>query len=138
MNTNQDNAWEQVGIAAALAQTYARDQGQFLPALTGLLEAALPDQTTVERKPVRLFSSEKRVTELRVTLGEDIYTLSPGNGGKGLEAKRIKIVRGIALKTETLDLETWLSVLGGTLQARAKQNEAAFFALQNFMEIKRM
>jgi hypothetical protein len=139
MTDNRQGAWEKLGIAAALAKTYAEDQRDFLPLLTGLLEETIPpDQLTVERKPIRLFSSEKHVVALELRLDDDIYVLKIAPDGHRLEATHRKVVRGITLKTDTTPIEMWLNLVGERIQIVAERNEKAYLALQNFMEFKNL
>ncbi len=139
MTTETDGSWEKLGVAAALAKTYAADQRDFLPLLAGLLEETIPlDQLVIQRKPIRLFSSEKKIVSLELTLDEDIYVLAIGSDGHRLEASHRKVVRGITLKTEPLPLPSWLNLVGDQIQKIADRNEHAYSALQNFLEFKNL
>ncbi len=134
----EEQAWSQLGISAALAHSYASDQSGFLPMLASLLEASMPEAVEVERKPVRLFSSHKRITLVRVLLGDDSYMLQSPDPDGPLIGWRVKCVRGITLKTEQIPLEEWLDALGQRISERAARNERAAMALKNFLEIKQM
>jgi len=46
----EQQEWVKFGVAATLSKQYASDQRQFLELLVQMLERALPDETTVERK----------------------------------------------------------------------------------------
>jgi hypothetical protein len=139
MTAGSEGAWEQIGVAAALAKTYAEDQREFLPLLAGLLEETIPhNQLVVERKPIRLFSSEKRVVSLELTLDDDVYMLQIARDGRRLEATHKKIVRGITLKTDSTAIEEWLALVGDRIQKVASRNEKAYLALQNFLEFKNL
>ena len=89
-----------VGVAGALAQAYAQDMRGFLPLLAIVLSGALPEETVIERKG-GLFQREKPVRKVLVTLGDQIYTLEDLGHGP-LSACRVKVVRGITLKTEPM------------------------------------
>ena len=121
-----------VGVAGALAHAYAQDTRGFLPLLAIVLAGALPEETQVERKG-GLFQREKPVRKVSVTLGDQIYTLEDLGRGP-LSACRVKVVRGITLKTEPMPAEDWLEELSGEIAARAHQNERAFFALRRLLE----
>jgi hypothetical protein len=139
MSDNRQGAWEQLGIAAALAKTYAEDQRDFLPLLVGLLEETIPsDQLLIERKPVRLFSAEKRAVSLQLTLEDDVYVLKIAPDGHRLEATHRKVVRGVTLKTDSIPIEAWLNLVGERIQIIAQRNEKAYNARQNFMEFKNL
>ena len=124
--------FSQLGVAGALAQAYARDARTFLPLLAVVLTGALPDETETERKG-GLFQKEKSVRKIAVTLGDNIYTLEDLGRGP-LLASRVKIVRGIKLKTDTLPTEEWLAEVSAEISARAAQNEKTFFALKTLLD----
>jgi len=128
--------WESIGLSGALAQLYAQSQKDFLPSLAILLEQAVPDGTTVLRRPIRLFSSDKRVEDVTVVLGDNVYTLKDAGDLKPLEAKRTKVVRGISLKTDFLSIHDWLNEVGAEVTRRATDSKEALAALRNFMEIR--
>lgn len=121
-----------VGVAGALAHAYAQDTRGFLPLLAVVLSGALPEETEIERKG-GLFQREKPVRKVSVTLGDQIYTLEDSGRGP-LSATRIKVVRGIKLKTEPMPAESWLAELSAEIADRARQNEKAFFALRRLLE----
>ena len=130
--TNFGEGFSEVGVAGALASAYARDARTFLPLLAQVLSAALPEETVVERKG-GLFQREKPVRRVSVTLGDQNYTLEDLGRGP-LLAQRVKVVRGITLKTESLPTEDWLADLSAHVAARAGQNERAFFALKTLLD----
>ena len=122
--------WVKFGVAATLSKQYAADQRQFLELLAQMLERALPDETQIERKG-GLFS-KKTLHCVSVLLGGSRYDLEdPGRGP--LIAKRVQIVRGIALKTEQIPVESWLAEMGSALDERAKSSAAAREALANMV-----
>ena len=121
-----------VGVAGALAHAYAEDARGFLPLLAVVLTGAMPDETLVERKG-GLFQREKPVRKVSVTLGNLVYTLEDLGRGP-LAACRVKVVRGIALKTEPMPAEIWLAELSAEIAERARRNEKAYFALRRLLE----
>lgn len=131
MSNEMDN-WESLGLAGSLASQYARDARGFLPLLASVLEASMPELTGVTRKG-GLFQKQKPIVKVAVTLGEDIYTLEDTGRGP-LAATRIKVVRGIALKTEPMPTEDWLAALSAEISSRAEGNERAFFALRDLLD----
>ncbi len=135
MNDSNDN-WEKIGVAGALLRTYSEDQREFVPLLASLVEQAMPDVAVVERKPVRLFSSQKRVVSISLTLDDNVYSLTDNGASTPLKAKRVKIVRGITLKTDEIPVQQWLEEVGAEISARAEKSESALYALRNFLEIK--
>jgi hypothetical protein len=126
----EQQEWVKFGVAATLSKQYAADQRQFLELLAQMLQRALPDETQLERKG-GLFS-KKTLYRVIVLLGGNRYDLEdPGRGP--LIAKRVQIVRGIALKTEEIPVEMWLSELGAALDERARSSAAAREALANMI-----
>lgn len=138
MSEKFESAWEEIGVSAALAKSYASDQSSFLPLLTGLLEEAMPEDTEVERKPIHLFSKDKRITLLRVHLGDDTYMLQQPDPNGRLIGWHVKTVRGITLKTEQIPIERWLTEVGNTITKRAQESESAALALKTFLEVKNL
>ena len=122
----EQQEWMKFGVAATLSKQYAADQRVFLDLLAKMLDGALPGEAEVVKRG-GLFS-KKTISKVIVTFGDKRYTLEdPGRGP--LEASRTRIVRGIALKTETLPVKTWLAEMSANLDERAKTSAAAREAL---------
>ncbi len=124
--------FSEVGVAGALAHAYAQDARGFLPLLAAVLSGTLPDETEIERRG-GLFQKDKPVRKISVTLGDSVYTLEDLGRGP-LAASRVKIVRGITLKTEAIPTEDWLAEMSAEIHARAQRNEKAFFALKSLLD----
>ena len=136
MSDPHDVVWDAVSVSAALERSYAGDQDGFLASVAVLLEAAMPELTKVTRKPKRLFSSEKRTVSVRLTLGDEVYTLSQPEEGRACIATREKIVRGIKLKTEQIPLDEWLAAIADEVRQRAARSEKAYYAMKTFLELR--
>ena len=122
----EQQEWVKFGVAATLSKQYAADQRMFLGLLAQMLEGALPGEVEISRKG-GLFA-KKTVQRVTVSMGDFKYSLEdPGRGP--LLATRIRVVRGIALKTEAIPVEEWLSELGAALDERAGTSAAAREAL---------
>ncbi len=116
-----------------LAASLRQDGGDilaFLEILAKKLEDAIPSQTTVERRG-GLFAKVKPVAAIHVTLGDMKYSLLQNRGH--LEAHRIKLVRDIALKTETVPLDQWIERLSQELLTLASQSTAIREGLERFL-----
>src|SRR5437764_6481139 len=100
----EEQDWVKIGVASALARQAAADQRELLDDLGRLLEGTLPE-AVVERKG-GLFSPG-RTHSIRIDLGANRYVLQDAGRGP-LQAKRIHVVRGIALKTEEIAIDEWL------------------------------
>ena len=95
-----------------------------------MLEAALPGEVDIVRHG-GLFA-KKTVQKVTVALGDNRYGLEdPGRGN--LRATRIRVVRGIALKTEELPVQDWVAELGAFLDERARTSAAAREALSRLV-----
>lgn len=116
-------------LAASLRQD-GGDISAFLEILAKKLEDAIPSYTTVERRG-RLFSKVKPVAAIHVLLGDMKYSLFQNQGH--LEAQRIKLVRDIALKTETVPLDQWIERLSQELLTLASQSTAIREGLERFL-----
>ena len=123
--------WSALGVASALANSYAEDVRGFLPLLAVVLESSLPGETEIERKG-GLFQKQKPVRKVTVTMGDLAYMLEDIGHGP-LAAQRVKTVRGIKLKTESLSVEEWLAELSEAISTRAQRNEKTFFALKELL-----
>lgn len=135
---DQGEAVEKVSLAAAMAQSYERDQFGFATLVALLLEGSLPSAVEVERRPVRLFSSEKRVHAVKVSLGDEVFDLTDPGGNKPLIARKVKIVRGITLKTEQINIDKWLQDLDAALSVYAKNNQSTSEAIADFLRERGM
>lgn len=122
----EQQEWLKFGVAATLSKQYAADQREFLGMLATMLDTALPEEAEIVKRGG--FFSTKTVAKVILTFGERRYTLEdPGRGS--LLATRTRVVRGIALKTESISMEEWLAELGANLDDRMQTNAAAREAL---------
>ncbi len=127
----EDQGWARLGVAAALGREYAADGKAFLPFLARLLEGAMPEET--ELRTQGFF--KKTLVGVTIDLGGLRYAVDdPGRGP--LVATRTQIVRGIALKTETIPMPDCLAELEAVLQARAGENARARAALAGMLGIE--
>ena len=126
----EQQEWVKFGVATTLAREYAADERQFLEMFAGMLESALPGEVEVTRKGG--FFSKKTVQRVAITLGENRYALEDTGHGP-LQAARIRVVRGIALKTEALPMQDWLAELGALLDERARVSAQAREALSRLV-----
>jgi hypothetical protein len=127
----EDDGLIGIGVKANLARLFKTDQGGFVEELAATLERSLPDETQVERRG-GLFA-EKRITAVRIHLGDYLYSLEVPNRG-GVTAARTKVVRGIKLKTEPMSVEDWLSAVSEALGRFAETNQQARDALWNLVD----
>ncbi len=112
-------------VAAAL-RADAGDLATFLDVLALKLGDALPGGVSVQREG-GLLRKNRRVAGIRVEMGESRLTLT--RTPSGLEALAVRVVRGVALKTERVTLDTWIGLLSEGLRARAAESAEARAAL---------
>ena len=116
----------QIGVSGALAKKYSEDQRAFAEELADSLVRALPAETAIERKG-GLFGP-KKLTAISVQLADAIFRLELPAQGR-LQPERIKVVRGIKLKTEAMDMQSWLQALGAAIAEHTSTNLSARDAL---------
>jgi len=117
-------------ILASSLRADAGDAKTFLEVLASKLGGALPTRTAVERES-HLFSRDKPVKSISLELGEFRYQIGHVQGT--LAAQRIRVVRGIALKTEALGVDEWLDGLSLALMQLAQQSAQDRAALQRML-----
>jgi hypothetical protein len=118
-------------LVAASLRADATDLAAFVEALAVKLEGALPGSVHVERRG-GLFSREKRVRRISVTMAETRYDLERDDGS--LRTSRCSEVRGIVIKSEPLDLDAWIEALSRDLSEQARQSERARIALERLLD----
>ncbi|MCL5972741.1 MAG: hypothetical protein M1499_09305 [Firmicutes bacterium] len=116
-------------LAASLRQDTS-DILTFLEVLAKKLEAAIPLQTTVDRRG-GLFSKTKSVHAIRIQAGEWLYILTQDHGR--IDAQRVKMVRGIALKTESGSLSQWIEWVSQELLKLASESSDVRTGLERFL-----
>jgi len=118
-------------LFAASLRADKNDLKTFLDALAIKLEGSLPDHTKVTRQG-GVFSRERSVKEIVVTLGENRYRIGREKQGF-LIAVREHMVRGIVLKTEQTTVDQWIDELSGALAQLASHSAQSRAALERFL-----
>jgi hypothetical protein len=117
--------WESLGVSGALLSRYQHDQQALLDQLAVFLESTLPQQTSIKRTHGLI--GPRRTTGLSIELASARYSLEHAER-TGLQASRTHVVRGVAVRTDTLSVANWLedlsAALGGELE-RTDDNRAA-------------
>jgi hypothetical protein len=114
-------------MAAGLGREAAGDRELFLSLLVEALAPALGERLQVERGG--WLRRDGPIRRIRLDLEDDHFTLEVGKGG-ALAASRSRVVRGIALKTETLPVEAWLKAMTESLAEYARTHREALEALK--------
>lgn len=116
-----------VDVLAASLRMDGKQSANMLEFLAQKLEAALPENVTVKRGGW-LLSKEKPVQEVLVRFEDFHYQLIKEKHGP-VGAKQLKIVRGVALKTNDVTMDEWISLVAKELSDLAAQNAQARDAL---------
>jgi hypothetical protein len=123
---------EDFEMVAASLRADSADLPTFVEALAAKLEGALPGRCEVDRRAKKLFSHDKVVRDLVVSVGDWRYRLQ-SDGSGNVETARAKAVRGIVLKTEQLPLAEWIAGLARDLSSEAATSEQARIALERLL-----
>ena len=115
-------------LLASALRADAQDVDVFFDVLVGKLGEVLPEQVEIERGGFRGRGDPKAVT---VSLGDRRYEAERER--KRVSCRRRTVVRGIALKTEELDLSAWIDGLSADLVDEAARNERARTALEGLL-----
>lgn len=116
-------------IAAAL-RADSRDLSTFLEVMAAKFEGALPGRSRVEYQGGRL-RRNKQVRRIVVTLGEDRFEAAREQGS--IRTQRARVVRGIALRTDSLPVESWLLELSQALIQESQATSADRIALERLL-----
>jgi hypothetical protein len=125
MDNLDPEGWERVGVSAALAKSYGQDEREFLAVLGTLMESALDTETRIER---RGFFGGGAIERITIPLGDYTYVIEDSGRGP-LSAMRKRLVRGVALKSEQMQMPEWIDALGAALEERAATSQRARDAL---------
>jgi hypothetical protein len=116
-------------LLSASLRADARDVDAIFGVLARKLAEALPDDVEIERGGVL---GRSRPRAVHVTLGERRYECE--RRGSGVTCRRRTVVRGIAVRSEALELEEWIDALAADLLDQAERSERARSALQGLLE----
>ncbi|HEY6538104.1 MAG TPA: hypothetical protein VI138_03580 [Candidatus Dormibacteraeota bacterium] len=115
---------------AASLRADSSDLSTFLEVMAGKFEAALPGRTRVEREGGRL-RRHRPVKRVSLELGEVRFELARSGGA--IVAQCTRVVRGIALKTEQLNLDAWVVELAQALSVQASASSLDRVALERLL-----
>jgi len=118
-------------LVAASLRADAADLDIFVEALATKLVASFPANVQVER-PRRLLGGDRRVRRIVVTLGDDRYELARDDGR--VTCTRRALVRGVAIRSDELELGEWIDRLARSLVAAAESTADGRAALADLLE----
>ena len=119
-------SFDETSVAAILAQRSRADRRELLEELVSMLSVILPD-VRVERSLLR-----RRVTAVRVPVGGHMYVLTR-TADDSYEPSRQQIVRGVAVRTVPMEIDTFLEDLGKAIDAELRRTERGRAALQKWL-----
>lgn len=117
-------------LVAAALRADLTDIAAFVEGLATRLELALPGLAQVKRVKSG-FRGPKLVSEIVVQVGDDRLQLRR-DGGQ-IQTSRCRVSGGITIKTEPLDIDTWLSALSAAVAEQAQRSERTRLALQQIV-----
>jgi len=120
-----------MGVAGALERDYLKDQTFFVQQLAKMLLEAMPGE--VETKTTGFL--KKTVVGVVVSFGDARYTFEKPDHGP-VFALKTKVVRGIALKSDEIDVGVALHELGEALEQRAAKSGQARTALASALGLE--
>jgi hypothetical protein len=119
-----------LSMAVSQLASNSTDARILLKPLASQLADALGDRLVVERAGGR-FRKTDEIKSLRVTLGND--SLEAAVQGSSVRCTIGHSSGGIRIRSEQVDMNTWLTRLLGTLQAEAATSEQTRVALENIV-----
>ncbi|MBV9425971.1 MAG: hypothetical protein JOZ98_23905 [Solirubrobacterales bacterium] len=117
-------------LLAASLRADASDLDAFVEGLAVKLEQALPGSVHVYRWRTRMLGP-KVVRRIRIDAGDRRLELRAGDGS--IETLCSRTSSGIVLKTEAVDVDTWLDALGQALAREAERSEKTRQALERLL-----
>ena len=117
-------------LVAAALRADLTDIAAFVEGLATRLELALPGIAQIRRARSG-FRGPKLVSEIIVEAGDERLQLQ--RDGAQVRTSRCRVSGGITIKTEALDIDTWLSALAVAVAGEAKRSERTRLALQQIV-----
>ena len=117
-------------LVAASLRADAADITSFVEVLATKLVESFPGHVRVERGG-GLLRGGKPVRRIAVELSDDRFVLEHDNGATA--CLRSRVVRGIALKSDRLELDAWIDLLSRSLVAQAEASEQGRGALERLL-----
>jgi hypothetical protein len=124
--TDPTPSFEDLSVAAILAQRSRSDRNELLDDLVAMLSETVPG-VKIERALLR-----RHVTSVRLPLGGFVYVLKKGSNDS-FDAIRLQEVRGVIVRTTPMDIDTFLAELGLALDVELRRTERGRAALQTWL-----
>ena len=118
-------------LSAAWLRKARGDLRPFMAALAQRLGDALPGRVETERQRDGFFSATSHVHRITVRLDPDVFVLEEDGGV--LAARRTKLVRNVALRSDAMEVPAWLRAVTDGIGRMAGDAEAARTALHDIL-----
>ncbi len=119
-----------IDLLAASLRADAGDLGSFVEALAAKLEEAVPGAVRVDRRRSGMFGP-KLVSRIALDAGDQRLELRAD--GPRIDTRASRVSGGIVIKTEQLDTDRWLRVLGAALAVEAERSLTTRQALERLL-----
>lgn len=126
----EESSSPDLDLVAAALRADLTDISAFVEGLATRLELALPGLVRVKRSKSG-FRGPKVVSEIDVQVGDERLQLQRADGL--LQTVRARVSGGIVIKTETLDIDSWLAALSVAVAEQAQRSERTRLALQQIV-----
>ena len=120
-----------IDLLAASLRSDSADVGAFVEGLAVKLQEVLPGRTRVLRWRGKLFGP-KLVRKISVDIGDERLELSRSEHN-AIETQRCRVSGGIVIKSESIDTDAWMHVVGELLSAEAQRSEQTRQALERLL-----
>ena len=117
-------------LLAASLRADSSDLHAFVESLAAKLEEAVPGRVRVDRRRSGMFGP-KAVRSLAVDLGDRRLNLRAD--GAAVQTSCARLSGGIVLKSEVLETDAWLELLGEALADEARRSETTRKALERLL-----
>ena len=128
--TPEESSAPDLDLIASALRADLSDIAAFVEGLATRLELALPGMVQVKRARSG-FRGPKLVSEIVVQTGDERLQLQRDGGV--VQAARARVSGGIVIKTESLDIDTWLAALSAAVAEQAQRSERTRLALQQLV-----
>jgi|SRR5579862_2400884 len=129
----EDDPLVQIGVAGALSREMQQDHEAFIQLLAQAIQTAFPNEAELRYEGG--FLSKKRLCGVSISLGEDVYSLTKPARGP-IESTKTHVVRGIALKTEPMPVDKWLTEVSTLIEAKAGMDSATRSSLASALGLR--
>ena len=128
--TPDESSSTDLDLVAAALRADLSDIAAFVETLATRLELTLPGLAQIQRTKSG-FRGPKLVSDIVVQAGDDRLELH--RKGSQITTTRCRVSGGIVIKTESLDIDVWLSALAAAVADQAQRSERTRLALQQLV-----